>query len=576
MVPCCLIRIVAKNGSITADAIVSTGSLPQHTLRTDRAPPPGHFRGQLFVFMSFTAATCCTGTVHLHSCHKAEKLRQHPDEMDCLRWISGAGGLSWRLDVGGEAVQLPLTDLLVAHYQPRAARNQRVREAARSLKDLSVDNATLCRLTIEAIEQRVDQLKVSNLSAGHLPPCINSKSSTPDARFPSAFSPSFETLCGPFGLGSADWRAAQNTRDCGGEALYAATVPTPSEGLSLFVTQAASAAFRAAQQHLGLILIYSHAELSRAIQPAGVLDWREGARAWPMLNHLLGRCESTSQRQPGRAQLDPRAIRHTFRKRAGAVGPMGDGDAPLPSETATARALASACTLNAIFQPREDVVPAYASIRDALNAEDTLSIGLYIRTGMAETNHRYAESALRSECAAESTPRSLTWRERYQMGASVLCALELERRWAAGFKRVVWFLASDDASLRAQIQANYDETSTGGRSVLHTATLGRHTRPSAYSEVVGGGEAFQSSLNEALADWWLLGETDVAVLSTQMDAASFAGGGFGATAFSRTARTQSVFAPAALAGISADDASGEPTVQLTECGDARMHLSMFS
>ena len=509
----------------------------------------------------------------------------------CLRWITGSGAISWRATVDGTlAEQHLLSDLVQAHYRPRSV-TASIRAAARSL-NIVAENISLCRQTIEAIETRGRLLKATlkGLTATHAAPrmragaledgaaFIEAKlSATPDARFPPTFSPSYEDVCGPLGLGQAAWQDAQRERDCGGQPLYAATVPSPSEGLALFVAQAAQAAYRAAQQRLGLVLIYQNADLTRAARPVHPLDWRVHARPWPRLNRLLGLCPSHGKPRLTKAQLphkelEPRSLRSAFREHAGTTSPV-HVNAPPPSQSdRNSRVLVSACVLNALFEPRTGIVPEFASIRAALQAKDTLSIGLYIRTGLAETNHRYAEADLRSEC---TVPRSSewTWRERYEWSAPLLCAMQLEQRWAAGFQNVVWFIASDDAALRAQVQAEYDERATGGRTVLRTSGLGRHTRPAAFEEVVGGSTAFQSSLEEAFADWWLLGEADVAVLARQADSS---GGAFGATAFSRTARMHSVFAPAMFAGMEPGvGPEGEPTVRLTDCGEDELHLRMF-
>ena len=111
--------------------------------------------------------------------------------------------------------------------------------------------------------------------------------------------------------------------------------------------------------------------------------------------------------------------------------------------------------------------------------------------------------------------------------------------------------------MRESIVAEFDESETAefGRAVLHTGALGRHTRPSSFSQYAGGRDAFERGFREAVADWWLLGEVDVAVLARQANDPN--GGSFAAAAFARSARVRSVFAPAAFAGLTRGQ-DGEP------------------
>lgn len=132
--------------------------------------------------------------------------------------------------------------------------------------------------------------------------------------------------------------------------------------------------------------------------------------------------------------------------------------------------------------------------------------------------------------------------------------LELEARWAAGFDRVVWFVASDERVLRARLVADFDEgeAAIGGRRVLVTESSGMHTRRTA---VAGLGvnqalsrdpRAYAKGVAEAISDWWLLGEADLAVIGSYKFPSSASS--FQRTAFARGGRSHSTFQPITCVG----------------------------
>merc|ERR1712060_461372 len=109
------------------------------------------------------------------------------------------------------------------------------------------------------------------------------------------------------------------------------------------------------------------------------------------------------------------------------------------------------------------IYPKFEHLQRSMAAKDTLSIGIYIRTDDAET---YKPMQARS-----------TWslRHRFRYFAPILCALQLEHRWAAGFSHVTWFVASNSLALRQDIVKEFDESKSGGRTVEIMTTKGHHT-----------------------------------------------------------------------------------------------------
>mmetsp|Transcript_47315 Transcript_47315/g.148747 ORF Transcript_47315/g.148747 Transcript_47315/m.148747 type:complete len:190 (+) Transcript_47315:372-941(+) len=128
------------------------------------------------------------------------------------------------------------------------------------------------------------------------------------------------------------------------------------------------------------------------------------------------------------------------------------------------------------------------------------------------------------------------------------CAALLESKHATdAFRRVYWYVASDGVDVRRAAQQDYDQAAAGGRRrVLVLEGTGRHTSPETWASkatraalnlgVEAASEARHAATAEALADWWLLGESDFSVIG------SFGGGAesFARSAAVRTARNSSV------------------------------------
>ena len=108
--------------------------------------------------------------------------------------------------------------------------------------------------------------------------------------------------------------------------------------------------------------------------------------------------------------------------------------------------LRAACLFGALLSPSsrlDEGVPGFNALRTALADRRTLSISLYLRTGESER----PLGPDRAGGDASALP-PLTSATRYAYAATALCALQLEQRWAAGFDRVVWYVASDSPRLR--------------------------------------------------------------------------------------------------------------------------------
>lgn len=386
------------------------------------------------------------------------------DPPDCLEAVSGA--VRWRGVIDGEVREYPLQAILRSYWRggrsPHGGLPPAVSSAASTLNlSLAASASHLCALSTEATERELEVLTATRRTQGLLESLPGAsrvrtaQSSTPDARFPVAFEAAFNALCAPVGLDLDAWQAAETAQRCGEPGLRARS-ESPTEGLVFFMSRAASVAYRAvAQQGRGVILSFDHVSLSTALDPAGPLDWRADTVYWPRLarampSFLGGGCgwwkgaHAASRSRVSAAQrhgIEP-TLRWTYVElRTPSAGPAA-GAAAAHNATRSLRAVATACTLNGLLRPRDDVVPGFSRLRAALTARGTLAIGLYLRTGEAETNHLHE----RPSCPAHEL---LGHRQR--RSAALLCALQLEQRWAAGFSRVVWFVASDSVEVRAPL-----------------------------------------------------------------------------------------------------------------------------
>ena len=163
--------------------------------------------------------------------------------------------------------------------------------------------------------------------------------------------------------------------------------------------------------------------------------------------------------------------------------------------------------------------------------------------------------------------------QRYVYESTVRCALQLERRHAGGFARVVWFISSDAVPLKRTIAAEFGAGHS--RDVLFANTSGRHSRrvrrvapqttpgdqdshqamtwmaPDKLSAVLrerlptpdqNTADEYARDVADAFADWWLLGQADLAVLGPTSRDLPLVQNSYARTALARGVRTRSVFA----------------------------------
>lgn len=163
--------------------------------------------------------------------------------------------------------------------------------------------------------------------------------------------------------------------------------------------------------------------------------------------------------------------------------------------------------------------------------------------------------------------------QRYVYESTVRCALQLEQRYAGGFARVVWFVSSDAVPLKRTIAAEFG---TGHRNVLFANTSGRHSRfgarrvapptkpgdeashqamtwmaPDKLSAVLreqlptpdqSTRDEYARDVADAFADWWLLGQADLAVLAPTSPDLPLIQNSYARTALARGLRAHSVYA----------------------------------
>lgn len=194
-----------------------------------------------------------------------------------------------------------------------------------------------------------------------------------------------------------------------------------------------------------------------------------------------------------------------------------------------------ACSLGSLFRlsPRATVYEPtlFTEILPALQAQDTLVMALYIRTGrtehlmQAEATNIIKERATRiADCAMRIEHERVALRAQKKDNSDL--------RDYPPYARVVWMIATDSQYLKTWIKDEYTkdhDTIVNGnitgiqlpRSILSTKSRGAHTKP-------GAGPS-TADFAEALLDWYLLGESDVVV-------GDHNGPTFGDTAAFRTVR----------------------------------------
>ncbi len=408
-------------------------------------------------------------------------------------------------------------------------------------------------------------------------PALPPKASfSPDGRFPPPNSRDSERLCGPIGLGASVWRraaaASAQSATSSTACQFHVEEPKRGEGFAHYMDQVVNAGQRAAASGKHLHLSWPGANLSEFLEPASALDWRASISPQQSAHDCGVRRSSFGQHDSVSLHF-----RGSF---------MGRPVSGARKEESALFHYGPACIIGALLRPAQ-LGASFERTRAALADRDTLAIGIYIRTGDADSNHlKVRPEPLKNvvPCPPKmsfcrdrrtKTPDNPMRTMRLRYARALLCALQLERRWAAGFKRVVWFVASDRQSVKDDIIAGYDEAAIGGRRVLTAATAGLHTDVRKGIKFAGGvgGTAWRQALHDSIVDWWLLGEVDVAVLERRTSSTP-KGGSYAGTAFARTARLHSVFEPPASATAFQTDAAKVGVELATSCDSEAAHLMM--
>ena len=185
----------------------------------------------------------------------------------------------------------------------------------------------------------------------------------------------------------------------------------------------------------------------------------------------------------------------------------------------------------------------------------------YLRTGATEDNHRQGQNSTDIPPAIPGPNTNHTIRRRFTYTSVILCALQLEQRWGAGYYNVVWFVSTDQKDLGTAITDKFDESSKNGsgRVVLTTKNEGLHSAPKFKKQM--GEDLYGDGVTAAFKDWWLLSEADLGVFTPRAEGTTH-GGSFARSAFARTARTRSVFEPSSFAAV---DEHGN--IVTRDCGD---------
>jgi hypothetical protein len=338
-----------------------------------------------------------------------------------------------------------------------------------------------------------------------------------------------------------------------------------SEGLSWMMSRTAAALVGAAAAGSALLLDYifraSGARVLDAAFAPAAINWSvHGAGA------LLARCRQQrackvlhvgTDDPPWR---DDMMLRHAYgAELCSRVGGQRCVGRPGVAEGFPWRA---ACAFAGLFSPSARVVRRHGPLLEALRDPRTLSIGIYFRTGEAESSDR----RFGPHSGADEQRRALDRREQRRLPPSVWradaraayfatagCALALEARWAAGFERVIWLVLGDSPNLNGRFAADFDR-GDAARRVVRTNATGEHTVDLPGRGRRRGAARERAVFAQAAADWWLLGEVDVAVLGSDGGGSAWGGATdgvawvtgkrvhpFAATALSRTLRTRSVF-----------------------------------
>ena len=189
-----------------------------------------------------------------------------------------------------------------------------------------------------------------------------------------------------------------------------------------------------------------------------------------------------------------------------------------------------ACILSSIFQTAPALGLSFNRTIETLRAKRTLSISLYIRTGATEDNHRkrrFEDGSAEAAAVVPGPHSNHTIRRRFTYASVVLCALQLERRWAPGYDNVAWYVSSDQRDLAAAIASEFDESASvgganaRGRVVLTSKNEGIHSAPQYRAEMTD--RLYERGVTDAIKDWWALGETDLGVFTPRAETTTHGG-----------------------------------------------------
>ena len=337
--------------------------------------------------------------------------------------------------------------------------------------------------------------------------------------------------------------------------------PAPTEGIAGFVPSVVSvglyllhaAATQMATSRAGQVkplprvrIRWDGVNLSKVFEPA-LFDWTTD-ELQPSLE-VKPQFKFLDVERAGKSNPDPWPLRSAYKTKTESALAASATVVSFPSAMGSA-AHVPACTINLMMRPRlaamDAAAPGFSRILELLRQPRALTIGLYDRALHVETDgtHGAAEGEMRA--AVERAAR---------------CALSLERRFGGGFDRAVWFVASPSRFFKEELRRRFDggalanwthaeeregegEREGGGRqgrrgmssrSVAFLRTAGRHTaadlraanaprvegsaagRHAAAGRLEGedtsAGGPMETAVFEAFADWWLLGEPSLAVLS---------------------------------------------------------------
>lgn len=177
-----------------------------------------------------------------------------------------------------------------------------------------------------------------------------------------------------------------------------------------------------------------------------------------------------------------------------------------------------ACALGSLFclspQITTFVPDLWTRILPTLREEHSLVLTLYVRTGRTDVVAKQQAVG-----AVEEEPTIGAYMDKVQ--PSLDCALQLEQEYlrrsdvkSRSIHQVVWMLLSDSPRVKDWVKKTYDSgvvhapSTSLPRLVVTTAASGRHTRPR--------GNPSTADFAEAFIDWYLIGESDVVILNSEL------------------------------------------------------------